>query len=147
MPTRKIKVRAPYNYDADAVSQATGLTCPEPTLTQQHQEEEANINTIVRRFGVTGHLPNIPVPPRYADFEDVFDFQSAQNLIRQAQESFDALPADVRHRFNHDPAQFLAFVEAPGNEAELAKLGLRTPQPGNSPPAAPPAPADTPPAA
>lgn len=127
MPKRKVHVRAPYNYDADEASQTTGLVCPEPTLTQQHQEEEANINTIVRRFGVTGQLPNLPVPPTYADFEDVFDFHSAQNLIRQAQESFNALPAEVRHRFNHDPAAFLEFVDTPGNEAELARLGLRKP--------------------
>ena len=40
-------VRSPFNYDAMAVSNETGLSCPEDTLTQQNFAEECDINRIV----------------------------------------------------------------------------------------------------
>lgn len=145
MARPKVFVRAPYNYDTDEASDEAGLRCEDPSLAQQHQAEEADINTIVKRFGLTGHLPVVPVPPTYADFEDVFDFHSAQNLIRQANESFSALPVEVRKRFNYDPGAFLAYVEEPGHEAELRSWGLLDDASGgNSPSPAPGAPAAPP---
>lgn len=145
----KVFVRAPFNYDADEASLSSGFASKDPTRTQQHQAEEADINTIVRRFGVTGQLPQVPFPPTFQDFSEVvFDYQSAQNLIRQAQESFNALPANVRTRFDNDPGKFVQFVSEPGHEAELRELGLLerrsdpppAPIPGGATPAAPEAP-------
>lgn len=123
--------RAAGQYDADAVSDETGLFCPEPTLAQQHQAEEADINTIVKRFGVTGQLPVVPMPPLSADFDDVFDFHAAQNLIAQANQSFMALPAEARARFGNDPGRFVAYVDdalESGNLEELRKMGLAVPK-------------------
>ena len=77
-------LRTPYNYDVDAVSVASGLKCEDATRTQQQFAEEADINTIVERFNLTGQLPQDVRPPQYADFEGVFDFKSAMNAIRAA---------------------------------------------------------------
>lgn len=126
-------VRSAFNYDTDVASERTGLLCEDGSLTVQSEKEDADINTIVRRFGLTGQLPtNVRVPVE-ADFTEVFDFQSAMNAIRAAQESFMAMPADVRFRFNNDPERFVAFCteERDGalvNLDEMRKLGLAVPK-------------------
>lgn len=124
----------PFNYDADMVSEETGLDCKDESLTDQSGKEDADINTIVRRFGVTGLVPEAARPLFFADFDDVFDFQSAQNAIAEANQAFMALPADVRSRFANNPQKFVEFCSeqsADGslaNLAELRKMGLAPPE-------------------
>ena len=113
-----------YNMDNDAVSLSNGIDFPEESLAVQSAEEESNINTIVRRFGISGELPNNLRMPQSGDFTDAPDFHTAMNLVRQAQEEFLRVPADIRARFNNDPARLMAFVEDGENYAEALKLGL-----------------------
>lgn len=120
-------LRTPYNYDTNAVSDETGLKCEDETLAKQSFAEEVDINTIVRRFGLTGELPQNVRIPVSGDFTDVQDFHSAMNAVRLAQESFDAMPADVRTRFGNDPEKFVAFCLDDKNRAEAERLGLVDP--------------------
>lgn len=113
-----------YNMDRDANTRDTALYCEDKSLTQQHFAEEVDINTILRRFHITGELPTGVRMPTYADFEDVYDFHSAANAIAAAKESFDQMPAEVRYRFNNDPAEFVAFCSDDKNRAEAERLGL-----------------------
>lgn len=99
--------------------------------TRQEFKDECDINTIVRRFGVTGQLPTMSRIPQNADFSDALDFREAMNAMVEARESFDVLPSRVRARFHNDPAEFVDFCSAIDSEgklvnaAELDKLGLR----------------------
>lgn len=113
-----------FNKDNDAVSLAAGFECAGESLAVQSAEEECNINTIVRRFGITGELPNNLRMPQSGDFTNVPDFHTAMNLVRQAQEEFVRVPAEIRARFNNDPARFMAFVEDDANYDEALRLGL-----------------------
>lgn len=139
-----MNLRTQYNYDADADAIATGLECKDPSKAQQHMAADADINNIVQRYLNEGVLPEIPLPPDQDDFAEVFDFQSAMNVIALAQQSFGRLRADVRKRFSNDPAEFVAFCteEKDGklvNLAEMEKLGLAIPKPAATiPPAVPP---------
>jgi hypothetical protein len=118
-------LRSAFNYDADAVSLETAFVPgDEPSRTQQSFAEESDINTIVRRFGLTGQLPNGIAMPQSGDFSKVVDFQSALNVIRMAEEAFLEVPGETRARFNHDPAQLMAFLEDVGNRDEAIRLGL-----------------------
>lgn len=123
-------VRHPFNYDADRVSAETALRCGDPTRTSQEFKEECDINTIVERFGITGELPEpgSVKAPLEGDFVDVHDFQSALNVVRQAEEAFMAMPADVRTEFNNDPGRFMAFVNDPSNLERAVKLGIAVPR-------------------
>lgn len=126
-----MEVRAgfPFNYDADAASVESGLACADESLAVQSQKEEADINVIVRRFGVTGELPQGLKVPRYGDFIDtVTDYRTALDLVMEADKAFMALPAEVRQRFGNDPGKFLDFVEDPANLEELRKMGLAVPK-------------------
>ena len=117
-------VRNPYNYDAGSVSRETGLVCHDLSLAVQDQAEEVDINTIVRRFGLTGKLPDNVVAPTYGDFTGVTDYQTALNAVIEADEAFMKMPADVRARFNNDPGAFVDFCSDGRNREEAEKLGL-----------------------
>lgn len=117
-------VRSSFNFDRDAVSNETGLSCPEESLAIQSAEEESNINTIVRRFGLTGEMPNQVSMPHSGEFHNIPDFHTAMNLIRTTQEAFLTVPADVRARFGNDPQAFMHFVEDDANRDEARRLGL-----------------------
>lgn len=119
-----MKLYAPGNYDAEALSLDTGLECNDPSLAQQHMRDETDINEIVRRFGLTGELPEAVRRPTYGDFTGVFDYQSALNAVRAADEAFAEMPADVRARFGNDAAAFVEFCSDPSNAEEFKKLGL-----------------------
>ncbi|AXH75296.1 MAG: internal scaffolding protein [Microviridae sp.] len=120
----KIFVRSPYNYDVDAASDASGLRCEDPSLAHQSFKEECDINTIVERFGLGYSMPEGLAAPSYGDFTEVRDFQGALNAIATARESFDALPANVRARFQNDPGAFVDFCDDARNRPEAEALGL-----------------------
>lgn len=117
-------VRNPYNYDTNEASDETGLKCEDPSLTQQQFAEESDINYIADKYGLTGELPQVLDMPKYGDFSGIFDFQSAQNAVRQAMEQFMTLPAKLRTRFDNDPQKLLAFLEDPENRDEAEFLGI-----------------------
>lgn len=122
-------VRNPYNYDVDKVSEETGLFCADDSRAIQSQKDDADINVIVKRFGLTGVMPQSVRVPRYEDFDEVFDFQTAQEVLLQARASFMSMPADVRLRFGNDPQAFMEFCTDEKNLDEMRKLGLAVPEP------------------
>lgn len=117
-------VRNPYNYDRHEASRESGLACKGVSKTQQHQKDDADINVIVKRFGVTGLLPQVQKLPTFQNFEGIFDFQSAQNAIVEANRSFMQVPAAIRARFNNSPQEFVAFCMNKDNIEELRQMGL-----------------------
>jgi len=129
----KIFVRTPYNYDTREASRAAALYCKDPSLTDQSFAAEVNINTIVERFGISGMLPTVQRPPAYGDYSGVFDFQTAMNAVRTAQEGFMELPAKMRARFHNDPQELLEFINDEDNRAEAEKLGLVAKKPETAP--------------
>lgn len=121
-------VRSANNYDTMLVSNKTGLKCEDVSLAKQSFAEEADINTIVKRFGLTGQLPSDVRMPVSGDFTEITDFHQAMNAVRQAEESFMEMPAHVRARFNNDPGLFVDFCMDDNNREEAVKLGLVPPK-------------------
>lgn len=130
-----MKARNFPSYDTREASLSVALKEFDVSRTDQAGKDEADINTLVRRFGLTGMMPVVARPPEYGDFEGIFDYQSAQNLILAADKSFMAMPADVRSRFNNDPALFVDFCSNPANLDEMRRLGLAVPAPVEPEPA------------
>lgn len=117
-------VRSPFNYDGDIVSEQTGLDCSDCVdRAQQHFRDETDINVLVQRFARTG-VPEAPPAPAMAEFDQIFDYQSAMQTIIDAQRAFGALPSKIRARFQNDPNQFLNFVHDDQNRDEAVRLGL-----------------------
>ena len=120
----KVFYRSPHNYDLDEASDEASVKDFGPSLTVQSMAEDIDINVIMKRFGVTGKMPEGLSALSYGDFTDVVDFRSAQDAVIAARHSFESMPADVRSRFANDPQRFLEFCETPGNQEELYRLGL-----------------------
>jgi len=121
---QKVFLRAQFNYDPDVASIEAGYSDDSPSMTQQHFAEECDINTIVKRFGLTGQLPENVSFPVSGDFTGVSDFASAMRVVRAAEEAFMELPGDVRYEFSNDPQRLMDFLGDERNRARAVQLGL-----------------------
>lgn len=113
----------------DIASRAAGLDNFGESRAVQSQKDEADINVLVKRFGIgeDSYWPQKVRVPLPEDFLELFDFQGAQNAIIQAGNSFRALPASIRARFGNDPGEFVDFCLDKENIDEMRKLGLAIP--------------------
>lgn len=102
-----------------------GLECPiEERRTEQCHKDACDMNVILRDYHKTGLIRHAQQHKgRYDDVSGA-DFQQAMFIVKEAQDMFQALPANVRKRFGQDPAEFLAFVQDPANKDEMARMGI-----------------------
>lgn len=121
---REVFFRTGWNYDRDSASNESAVYCRDESKTDQSMKDEADINTIVRRFGLTGQLPHDVKMPTYADLTAVPSFHEAMQLVAEAREAFMEMPADVRTRFGNDAGAFADFCSDPANAEEMVKLGV-----------------------
>lgn len=106
------------------------LICPELPYgrTKQSFRDDADINTIIKRFLRTGVLDYANKhQPRYGDATGI-EYNAAMATVAAAKSMFNDLPADLRARFENEPAQFLDFIQDPSNYSEAEKLGLLKPE-------------------
>lgn len=120
----RVFIRMPFNYDRRKASLESGLYCTDPSRAVQDHKDECDINTIVRRFGLTGQLPTGVRAPAYGDFTSVDSYHSAVTAIASAREAFDAMPSGLRDRFHNDPMEFVEYCLKDENRPELEKYGL-----------------------
>lgn len=100
----------------------------EPTLTKQSFAEECDINLMIARAAKAGRLEELmrQDPVQYADYSDAPTFQEALNVVHTAQGQFNELDANIRLRFENNPAKFLEFMSDENNAPEWVKMGLAT---------------------
>lgn len=117
------------SYDDHTIaSNETGLKCEDQSLAQQHQAEETDINHIVNRYMKTGELPQRNMPPMQGDFTEAPDMQTAMNLVVEARVAFMQQPAEIRSRFENDPAKFVDFCSDEKNRDQLRQWGMWSPE-------------------
>lgn len=129
------------NYDPKHHSQGVFVETGDETLTQQHLREEVDINTIVRRFGITGVMPSGVPGGVYGDFTGVEDYESAVAAVERAEAGFLTLPAEVRERFGNNPGMLIQYAngvpieqldaELRGMQAPVAPVAPVVPAPGD----------------
>lgn len=117
-------IRSPYNYDVKEASDSSSLATVGESLTVQSQSEDADINVLMKRYGITGKFPDNARLPTYGDFSEITDFRTALESVQNAHNEFMKYPAEFRARFDNDPQNFLLFATNPANIHELKKLGL-----------------------
>lgn len=121
-------VRQANGYDVNAASAESALACGDESLAVQSQRDEADINVMIRRFGITGTIPVREAPEAIVGHVEEFDLMNAQAVLIAARDSFMSLDADMRARFGNDPMRFVQFCEQKDNLPELRKLGLAKPE-------------------
>lgn len=119
-------VRDPYNYDLAQASDESAVVNDQPSMTIQEQAEDADINIIVARFGITQQFPENPRMPVYGDFTGITDYRTALEAVTEAQNQFMALPPNVRFSLANDPQRLLEFADANGNDTKemLRQVGI-----------------------
>lgn len=99
----------------------------DPGKTKQEPAEDADINVLMKRFGVTDNseMPNFANPN--AIWGDFSEFPTnpidAMNAIRHANLEFMRLPADIRMEFE-TPANLYNWMANPRNKEEAIRIGL-----------------------
>lgn len=96
--------------------------------TQQHFEEQANINSVIakhKRAGINPHNAGaFDNPANFGDFTKCVNLHDAMLQVEQANQAFMALPSSIRNRFKNDPQELLDFVQDENNRQEAIELGL-----------------------
>jgi hypothetical protein len=109
-------VRTPYNYDRDEVSKNTALVFNDETLTQQNFKDDADLNIMIRKYGV---LPVQEVNWNEFDVSVIpSDYHQLQNKLIEADQAFMGLPAELRSQVDNDPAKLLALISQQEAEAK-----------------------------
>lgn len=100
------------------------------SMTRQEFAAECDINTLMAKYErVGGAFPAPDAVPRYLDLSGTPDFQTAMNLMIEADRAFMTLPAKVRREFDNDPAEFVRFAEDSANLDRMREWGLAPPAP------------------
>lgn len=138
------EVRGAYDFDSRLYDPGVdclhfvdddGEVIDTPSLTRQADKDDCDINVMMARYQSTGVEPRVnPRAAQWGDFADVPTYQEALNVVRQADEDFALLPAEVRERFGNDPSGMLRFLSDEENRAEAIKLGLVNPPAAEPPP-------------
>jgi len=95
-----------------------------PTLTQQQFKDDADINSIMRKFQQTGIITHVSNHQPQYGFADSTTLHDAMNVIRTAETMFADLPSSIRNKFENSPSAFLDFVQDADNYEEAIELGL-----------------------
>lgn len=141
-----VENRVYTDYDGTIVNPWTGEVTTPPSMTKQSFLEECDIKNILSDYNSTGqirHLNPRAAEAQYADLPVAQDFQTAMNIVLDADRAFADLPSSVRNRFNNSPALFLEFIHNPANQDEMIKMGLAKdtrppPEPSKAPESPPP---------
>ena len=99
--------------------------CCGESKTHKYFKDEVDINNIMRRFKTKGILPpSHNKPAMYGDVSNVPDYMTALQIVIDAEQKFNSLPAKVRARFNNAPEELLDFCSKAENLEEMVSLGL-----------------------
>lgn len=105
---------------------------PDEDRTIQSAVEDADINVMIKRFGLAKVAQ--PQPAGYYDLSELTDFQTSLNLIDEMRGRFMEIPAGIRAQFDNDPGQFAGWLRDENNHEEARKMGLLTPKAVEPPP-------------
>lgn len=124
MPKKTIVFNTPYGQQPPrCFFETTG-----ESMTQQHFQEESEINNILRSHDRNGVIQHIHKGNAiYADFSNITDLSDALHQIKEAQSEFLNIPSKIREQFQNDAGQFFKFASNPDNLDQLREMGLVNP--------------------
>lgn len=116
-------------YD-EGMKPSEGIVFTEPSITDQSQAQESDINYIVSKYsdGRTG-ITTLDLGAdlgvlQYGDAMLPGDYETALDLINAVNEEFYELPSQIRAEFNHNPKELINALADPRQKSRLQSLGL-----------------------
>lgn len=110
---------------AKANSDASALTCLDPSLAAQEMTSDTDINRIVETWVRTGMAPVTNVEALSGDFSNVDDYRTMLDKISRAKAEFMTFDADVRSYFKNDPANLIAALSDESQSSKLVEFGIK----------------------
>lgn len=116
-------------YD-EGMKPSEGIVFTEPSMTDQSQYQESDINYIVKKYadgrsGITTlDLGQDAGVLQYGDTLLPNDYETALDLINAVNEEFYELPSQIRAEFNHNPKELINALADPRQKVRLQSLGL-----------------------
>lgn len=125
-PAKKTAAKTPAVSRVKTRTERTRIktSAPHPDLKNkciQSEKKNQDINNIVARAHVTGHLPVLMQRQPIQQLPDSMTFQEAMDKVVHAQQSFERLPAEIRIKFDNDPKKLLKALEDPKKNLDLLK--------------------------
>jgi phage internal scaffolding protein len=121
------RVRCSLSFLDEDGNQAIGRT-------KQSHKDECDINRVLRNYDKTGLLTHVNnASKNYGDFTQVNEYRESLDLVREANEAFSEIPAEIRKEFNNNPGEFFEFVTNPANNEKLVEMGLANRNDSNDP--------------
>lgn len=99
-----------------------GRVSTEPTLTQQQFKDECDVNKIIDRLVRCGESLPMPSAEDFADVSNIEDYQKLLDKVSRVDETFYALPSDLRAYFKNDPAEFAATLRTKAGYQDFVRL-------------------------
>jgi hypothetical protein len=100
------------------------------SMTQQHFAHGADVRNIISQYDRTGLIANVARGvAQYGDYSEINEYRESLDLINNANDMFQQLPAEIREIFKNDAGDFFEFATNPANESKMIELGLREPNP------------------
>lgn len=109
-------------------------------ITKQAFKDECDINNLLSKYQKTGlvtHVNNFK--GEYLNLSQPVDYQTALNVVINADAAFASLPSSIRKKFDNDPHEFLQFTTNPDNHDAMVEMGLVPKKTQEKPSQAPPA--------
>lgn len=98
----------------------------EPSMTDQSQAAETDVNYIMDKFMKTGQITHLTSKQAmYRDLTNIPSLGEALTTITKANEAFATLPAKLREKFGNSPELFVSYLQDPKNDKEAIELGLK----------------------
>lgn len=101
-------------------------------MAHDEYREQSDVNYIMERFNKTGEITHLTRKhalnnPNGEIFDNTkaSDYYEAMQIITTATQTFMSYPADIRKKFDNDPAVMIAWLDDPKNNQEAIKLGLK----------------------
>lgn len=99
-----------------------GRVSTELSLTQQQFKDECDVNKIIDRLVRCGESLPMPSMEDFVDVSDIGDYQKLLDKVSRVDETFYALPSDIRAYFKNDPAEFVAVLRTKAGYQDFVKL-------------------------
>lgn len=110
---------------AEENSNASALTCLDPSLAAQEMSADTDINRIVETWVRTGMAPQTNVEALSGDFSNVDDYRTMLDKMRRVNAEFMSFDADIRSFFKNDPANLIAALDDPSMNSKLVEFGIK----------------------
>ena len=93
--------------------------------TQQHLADEVDVRNIIKKHDRTGIIDHVQRGvAHYGDYTKINEYRTYLDFVMAAQESFNALPSNIRQRFHNDAGVFYEYATDPKNENSMVEMGL-----------------------